>query len=197
MSSRACVAWSPLVALLVPLLARSAEPAAPPEPFTLAEGAYVLSPPEGFDRVQPRFNMIEAEFAVPSEGNDAAGQPLPPGRMTVMGAQGGVAANVDRWYGQFTQPDGSETRDKSTSKNFRVAGCTVTVVDIRGTYRDMPGGPFAGGRAVERPDYRMLGAIVETPAAGSYFLKFYGPAATVERHAAGFQKMLEGMVAGR
>jgi hypothetical protein len=44
----------------------------------------------------------------------------------------------------------------------------------------------------------MLAAIVETPGEGNYYVKFYGPAATVERHAAGFQKMVEGMVpAGR
>ena len=87
----------------------------------------------------------------------------------------------------------------------RVAGCSVTIVDIPGTYLDQPGGPFAGGPTVKRPGYRMLAAIVETPKGadgqssnGNYFLKFYGPAATVERHAAGFQKMIEGMVpAGR
>jgi hypothetical protein len=56
------------------------------------------------------------------------------------------------------------------------------------------GGPFAGGPTVERPGYRMLAAIVRTPEAGNYYLKFYGPTATVEQHAAGFQKMIEGMV---
>jgi hypothetical protein len=39
----------------------------------------------------------------------------------------------------------------------------------------------------------MLAAIVEGPD-GNYFLKFYGPAATVEKHADGFRKMVEGMV---
>ena len=114
--------------------------------------------------------------------------------MTVMGAGGTVAANIDRWCGQFAQPDGSNTKDKTTTKSLKVAGCTVTIVDIPGTYKDMPGGPFAGGEAVERPDYRMLAAIIETPAAGNYFLKFYGPAATVAQHADGFRKMIEGLV---
>jgi hypothetical protein len=41
----------------------------------------------------------------------------------------------------------------------------------------------------------MLAAIVETSGAGNYFLKFYGPAATVEGGAAGFHRMIEGMVA--
>jgi hypothetical protein len=40
----------------------------------------------------------------------------------------------------------------------------------------------------------MLAAIVETAGAGSHFLKFYGPAATVAKDADGFRTMIEGMV---
>jgi len=160
--------------------------------FPIAGGSLSLEAPEGFERVKPKSGMIEAEFAVPSEGD------LPAGRMTVMGAGGTIEANIDRWCGQFTQPGGGDTKDKVTKKSFKVAGCGVTLVDITGTYLDQPGGPFAGGPKIERPGYRMLAAIVETPAEGNHYLKFYGPAATVERHAAGFQKMVEGMVpAGR
>ena len=157
--------------------------------FTIADGAFSLEAPSGWKRVAPKSGIVETEFAIPSEGDLAAG------RMTVMGAGGTVQANVDRWYGQFTQPDGSATKDKATSKTLKLAGCTVTLVDVAGTYKDMPGGPFAGGQAVERPDYRMLAAIVETPGRGSYFLKLYGPGATVAKHADGFRKMVEGLVA--
>jgi len=157
--------------------------------FTIANGAYSLEAPTGWKQVPPKSGIVETEFAVPSDG-DAA-----PGRMTVMGAGGSVQANVDRWYGQFTQADGSATKDKATTKTLKLAGCTVTLVDVAGTFKDMPGGPFAGGQAVERPDYRMLAAIVETPEKGSYFLKFYGPGATVAKHADGFRKMVEGLVA--
>jgi hypothetical protein len=55
-------------------------------------------------------------------------------------------------------------------------------------------GPFGGGKGVDRPDYRMLAAIVEAPDRGSHFLKFYGPAATVAAHADGFRRMVEGIV---
>jgi len=160
-----------------------------PRAFTIADGAFSLEAPSGWKRVAPKSGIVETEFAIPSEGDLAAG------RMTVMGAGGTVQANVDRWYGQFTQPDGSATKDKATSKTLKLAGCTVTLVDVAGTYKDMPGGPFAGGQAVDRPDYRMLAAIVETPGRGSYFLKFYGPGATVAKHADGFRTMVEGLVA--
>lgn len=183
LSFRACLVW----ALFSPV--GFAQPAAVDNPaFTIAGGSLSLEAPAGFERVRPKSGMVETEFAIPSEGDS------PAGRMTVMGAGGSVQANVERWAGQFSQPDGGDTKDKLTTKKLEVAGSRVTLVDITGTFLDQPAGPFAGGPTVQRPDYRMLAAIVETPAAGNYFLKFYGPAATVGKHADGFQKMLEGMV---
>ncbi len=160
--------------------------------FTIADGGYSLSAPEGWKRVQPKSSIVETEFSIPT-----AGEGQQPGRMTVMGAGGSVQANVDRWYGQFSQPDGSDTKDKAATKKVELAGCKVTIVDITGTYKDAPAGPFAGGKAVDRPDYRMLAAIVETPDRGNYFLKFYGPGKTVGDHADGFRAMVEGIVAAK
>jgi hypothetical protein len=178
------------VALLVPAVAPAFQADADGLTFAIADGGYSLAAPEGWKRVQPKSSIVETEFAIPSE---AEGEQ--PGRMTVMGAGGSVQANVDRWYGQFSQPDGSATKDKAATKKLKLAGCQVTIVDITGTYKDAPAGPFAGGKAVDRPDYRMLAAIVETPEGGNYFLKFYGPGKTVARHADGFRSMVEGIVA--
>jgi len=181
----------------VPASAQAPATEAGPETrvFTIADRGFSLQAPAGWQRVQPKSGIVETEFAIPSEGAAADGTPAQPGRMTVMGAGGTVQANIDRWYGQFVQPDGSETKTKATTKKLDLAGCKVTLVDIPGTYKDSPGGPFAGGRAEERPDYRMLAAIVETPDRGNHFLKFYGPAKTVAAHADGFRTMVEGMVA--
>ena len=184
-----------LVALVVALVALVAAPVQAWQAgddalaYTIAEEGFSLAAPEGWKRVQPKSSIVETEFAIPSEGEG-----LQPGRMTVMGAGGSVQANVDRWYGQFAQPDGSDTKSKATSKKLKLAGCDVTIVDITGTYKDAPAGPFAGGKAVDRPDYRMLAAIVETPDRGNYFLKFYGPGKTVAKHADGFRAMVEGLV---
>jgi hypothetical protein len=156
--------------------------------FTIADGGFSLAAPADWKRVPPKSRIVETEFEIPGAGDAAAG------RMTVMGAGGTVEANIDRWCGQFSQPDGSDTKDKTSTKTLKMAGCTVTLVDIPGTYKDMPGGPFAGGKTIERPDYRMLAAIIESPEAGSYFLKLYGPAATIAQHADGFRKMIEGLV---
>ncbi|MCY3014635.1 MAG: hypothetical protein NT171_08075 [Planctomycetota bacterium] len=184
-----------LIALVVALVALVAAPVQAWQAgddaltYTIAEEGFSLAAPEGWKRVQPKSSIVETEFAIPSEGEG-----LQPGRMTVMGAGGSVQANVDRWYGQFAQPDGSDTKSKATAKKIKLAGCDVTIVDISGTYKDAPAGPFAGGKAVDRPDYRMLAAIVETPDRGNYFLKFYGPGKTVAKHADGFRAMVEGLV---
>jgi hypothetical protein len=157
--------------------------------FAIAEGSLSLEAPAGWQRVQPKSGIVETEFSIQAAQN---GEPA--GRMTVMGAGGSVQANIDRWYGQFAQPDGTATQDKATTKKLEIAGCKVTLVDVSGTYKDKPMGPFAGGAGVDRPNYRMLAAIVEVPDRGNYFLKFYGPAATVAAHADGFRKMVEGIV---
>lgn len=181
----------------VPASAQAPATEAGPETsvFTIAAGGYSLRAPQAWKRVQPKSNIVEIEFSIPTDGAAADGSPLQPGRMTVMGAGGTVEANIDRWYGQFKQPDGSATKDKATTKKLELAGCKVTLVDIPGTFKDAPAGPFAGGGGVDRPDYRMLAAIVETPDRGNHFLKFSGPAKTVAAHADGFRTMVEGMVA--
>jgi len=161
--------------------------------FDLADGRFLLTAPDGWLRKKPANNIIEHEFQVPaSEGDER------PGRMTVMSAGGTIGANVDRWIGQFSQPDGSSTKDKTKQEKLSVAGQEITLIDISGTYDDRP--PAAGG-GVKRENYRLLGAIVATKDdkknSGNYYVKFVGPSQTVEDHAEGFKKMLKGLKAAK
>lgn len=154
----------------------------------LAEGKMRLTAPETWQREQPKTRIVDHEFSIPkAEGDEADG------RMTVMGAGGSVEQNIDRWIGQFRQPDGSETREHTKTETVKVGDHEVILVDISGTYSDMPGGPFAGGRPVLREDYRMLAAIVRGEGLGQYFFKFYGPKKTVEANAEAFRKMVESL----
>lgn len=156
--------------------------------YTIGEGLYSLPIPAGWERKEPKTRIVEHEFAVkPVEGDENGG------RVTVMGAGGSVDANIDRWYGQFTQPDGSDTKDKAKIKTITVAGQEIKVVDLAGTYEDRP--PFAAGKGIQRDNYRMLAAIITTKKAGNYFIKLYGPAKTIAGQEAGFTKMLEGLQA--
>lgn len=157
----------------------AAEKPAKQETIDLADGKIVLKAPAGWVRKEPSVRIIDHEFSVPkAEGDEADG------RVTVMGAGGGVKANVERWKGQFTKL----TAQKEDAK--KVAGVEVHVIDLAGTYKDQRG-PFAP--AETRENYRMLGAIIVDEKLGSYFVKFYGPADTVAAHEKAFAAMVDGL----
>jgi hypothetical protein len=156
----------------------------------LADGKLLLHAPAEWKAVEPKSRIIQYEFAAPASEAKADNQ----ARVTIMGAGGSIADNINRWYAQFEQPDGSDTKDKSTAEKIQVAGQTIHIVDIPGTFKDTGGGPFFQQRPpVMREKYRMLGAIIETKDMGQHFLKVPGPAATVEKLKDGFRKMLEGL----
>lgn len=148
---------------------------------SVAEGAFKLTAPKGWKREQPRSNIIEHEFALPGEKKEQE-----PGRVTIMAAGGSIEANVERWLGQFS----NRKEEKVEPKEIEVAGQQVLLVDISGTFRDQRG-PFAP--AVERPDHRMLAAIVATKEHGNVFVKLTGPADTIEHQAKAFQEFVESL----
>jgi hypothetical protein len=173
------------------LLAASRE-ATGEEKMQLSDGRFEMSVPEKWQRKQPRVNIIDYEFEVPASDGEAN-----PGRMTVMGAGGSVEDNMNRWYGQFRQPDDSATSKAAKVEKKEIAGQQVTLVDVAGTYLDKPGGPFAGGQTIERPEYRMLAAIVETTKkgkkTGNYFIKLIGPRQTIADNKEAFEKMIDSL----
>jgi hypothetical protein len=173
--------------LLVALMSGSGNAQENPSTMELGGGAMRLKAPAEWKRKQPQTAIVEHEFAVPASKGDSAD-----GRMTVMSAGGGVEANIDRWYGQFTQPDGGSTRDRAKVKKLKVAGQDVHVVDVSGTFKDQRG---PATPAVEKPKYRMLAAIIATKAAGNYFIKFYGPEHTVADNEKAFQTMIDSLEA--
>ena len=155
----------------------------------LADGKLILRAPAEWKSVEPKSRIVQYEFAAPADAK-ADNQ----ARVTVMGAGGSIPDNINRWYGQFEQPDGSATKDKAKAEKIQVAGQTIHIVDIPGTFKDSGGGPFFQQRPpVMRENYRMLGAIIETKDMGQHFFKVTGPAATVDKLKDGFRKMLEGL----
>jgi hypothetical protein len=153
----------------------------------LAEGKISLMAPEAWQKKQPRVRIIEYEFATPAVEGDADD-----GRVTIMGAGGEVQANIDRWLAQFNPAEGKTIKDSSKVRELEAGGQKVHLVDISGTYKDQPAGPFAGGKTVLRENYRMLGAIVQTDE-GNYFIKYYGPKKTVDANEKGFNEMVNSL----
>jgi hypothetical protein len=166
------------------------EEEAVPDPIVvkLADDTLLFRASGTWKSVPPRSRMLEAELKIPREGEDEAD-----GRLTIMGAGGTIEANIVRWQGQFVQPDGSSTAEKTKQEKKEINGQTVNLVDISGTFMDSVGGPFSGKPKVERTNYRMLAAIVQTEDKGNYFVKLYGPKATIDKNADHFKSMIESL----
>jgi hypothetical protein len=106
------------------------------------------------------------------------------------GQGGSVEANLNRWIGQFTGPDGKPARAAAKIKHRTVNGLNVTTVDVAGQYTGM-GGPSIQSSAPVN-GYRLLGAIVEGPQ-GAVFFKFTGPAKAVAANERAFEEMIQSL----
>ncbi len=150
----------------------------------LANGKLALRADASWEEVRPRVSLIQYEFRVPPPETAEA-----PGRITVTAAGGGIEANIERWKKQFRADDVSRTENGSVEKKT-IAGLEVHLVDVSGTFLDRRG-PFAP--AIERPGYRLLGAIIPTPDDGTFFVKFTGPRPTVTENKEKFAAMIDSL----
>jgi len=155
-------------------------------------GPLKMHVPEGWVEQTPTSTMRQGQFALPRVEGDPAD-----GELVVFyfgpGQGGSAEANIDRWIGQISQPDGSSSKEKARTSKRTVAGLPVTVVDISGTYQAlmMPGTPSGG----PNKGYRMIAAVVET-SQGPWFFKLVGPEKTVAKWSGSFDQFLNGMTPG-
>jgi len=170
--------------------AKDSEEAKAPEPIgvSVARDKIKFSASGTWASVPPRSRMLEAELRINRVGTDTED-----GRLTIMGAGGSIEANILRWQNQFKQPDGGSTAEQTKTEVKTIAGQKVNLVDITGNFIDSPGGPFSGQAKIERENYRMLAAIIQTPAIGNYFVKLYGPKATIDKDEEHFKSMIESL----
>jgi hypothetical protein len=147
----------------------------------VGEVTYVV--PDGWKEEKPSGSMRKAQFRLP--GAEGAGD----AEMAVFvfpGGGGGVQANINRWIGQFIQPDGSNSMEKSEVKKIENTELPVTLVYVAGTF--LKG--TMGGLKSEIPDQAMIAAIVET-STDPWFFKTVGPEATINHWRPAFEKFAE------
>ena len=133
----------------------------------------------------PSSSMRLAQYRLPRQEGDPEDAEL---AVFYFGGQGGsVQANVDRWIGQFSNPDGSPVTNPRVSER-EANGVPLTLVDVRGTYHQAQGPMMAQTAAKE--NYRMLAAVAEGPA-GPNFFKLTGPRPTVDHFEESFDSFLE------
>jgi hypothetical protein len=139
--------------------------------------------PDSWKKGTPSSSMQHAVFTLPKVEGDPEDATL-----TVYffggGGGGGIDANVKRWKDMFKAPAG----DKAKVEKSKVGEVEVTTVDVQGTYlfRVRPGDP----NVTEKPNFRLIGVYFGSKN-GPYYMRFVGPAKTMDKHAGEFQAWLK------
>lgn len=105
------------------------------------------------------------------------------------GGAGDADANIDRWVGQFVNAAGESPTD-AVRETISVDGLAVHTVDVSGRYvaEAMPG----SGEQLDKPDQRLIAAVIEAPA-GAYYLKVLGPQALIDEQEADILAMIRSL----
>ena len=103
---------------------------------------------------------------------------------------GGVEANLVRWIGQMTLPDGGNPAEVAERSTFSADGMAGHIVSVDGTYKSGGGRPMGGG-GEQLPGYRLVGVVIEGPQ-GSLFFKLTGPLNTARTMETDLLAMVEG-----
>ena len=156
--------------------------------ISIAPALKLDAPTEGVAKT-PSSTMRVAEFVLPKAAGDAEDASL---TVFFFGAtQGGsVSANIERWIGQMTQPDGKASKDVAKTSTMDSHGLNISLIDLTGTYvAEMSPGAT---EHFNKPGFRLRAAVVETPG-GPYYVKVIGPAATVAKWDAQFTAFMKSL----
>ncbi len=157
----------------------------PAETVQLGPGSISWQAPQGWAKETPPSRFRIAQFRIPKTESD------PEDASCVVfyfqGEGGGVQSNLERWYGQFVQPDGRPSKEVAQVHETTVNGLKQTHVDVSGTFLFQP--MSMGPTVAEKPGFRMLASVVEC-SSGPVFTKFVGPQKTVEKWKPQYQEFM-------
>lgn len=148
--------------------------AIPPPPNQPANGGLDLlslekSVPSGVTKSVPSSTMRIGQYTLKKQSGDSEDGDL---AVFYFGPNaGGIQANIERWFNQFTNRKGESTSSFVTDSKLK-----GTIAEVTG---DIQSSATMGGVATDKPNWRLYGVILETPA-GPYFFKAVGPDKTVK-----------------
>ena len=146
---------------------------------------YRTTVPSGWIARAPSSSSRLAQFVLP--GSDSANS----AEIVVFffgKTQGGnVEANLARWRGQFSTPDGSPVPEKITRDS--TGAFPITIAEYTGTYAR---GIGAGDASNAKRGQTLVAAIVETPR-GTMFAQLFGPAAAVGAQREALVRFVKGL----
>lgn len=150
-------------------------------------GAVAFKVPAKWSAQAPKSGMRRAQLSAPGSAGDA--------ELIVyfFGPQGAGSSqeNVDRWIGQFSNPDGSAVSNAKQASR-KVSGMDITRLEVAGQYAG--GMNPAGQQQPGQANQRLIAAIVNTQS-GPYYFKFLGPSASVTENLAAFDGLISSIVA--
>ncbi len=141
--------------------------------------------PSAFQQRPPTSSMRVAEFLVhvPDDMTDTE-----PGEIVFFyfGPQGagGVEANITRWASQVLNADGAPTTP--VRSEIEIGDLKATIIRLDGTY--MSGSPV--GEKTPKPDFALLGAIVQGGVEGDVFIRMTGPARVLDAYPGLFEQLV-------
>lgn len=89
------------------------------------------------------------------------------------GQGGSIEANQQRWIKQMAMPDGRDPATAAIRNSMQVQGMSAQILTLYGIFNEPVGGMMSG-KTIARPNYRLIGIIVEAPK-GNVFFKLTGP----------------------
>ncbi len=138
--------------------------------------------PQGWT-AQPKQQMRAATYTVPSPREGVEGGDC--GVFYFGNGQGGtVQDNLNRWISQF------EKGGKHEFSSKEINSLKITTIQIVGTYF-APSGPMMASQE-KKANYKLLGAIVESPA-GLVFFKLTGPTQTIDASESAFNQLVNSL----
>ena len=146
---------------------------------------YKTTVPAGWTPRTPSSNMRLAEYTI--AGADATNGAEVVVYFFGKGQGGNVEANLARWKGQFSTPDGSPVPETVTRDS--TGAFPITFAEYRGTYAR---GIGAGDASQAKTGQILLAGIAETPR-GTLFIQLFGPAARVAAERDAFMRFVRGL----
>jgi hypothetical protein len=173
------LAFSVLGAFALALVAKGADDTKQ----TIDAKGLTFEAPSSWKSSPPTRAMRRAELKVePLEGDDY------PAELVVFafpGGAGSVDDNLKRWQRLFKDKDGNPPRIES--KKVKGKNADVTRAETSGHYYPAQ---FGAAKEPDRPDARLLGAIVMGDDTG-YYIRMVGPDKTMKKLRADFDDMLK------
>ena len=157
-----------------------------------AAPALLLTPQDGWVSEKPTSAMRKAQYSLPHADTDSEDATLVVYYFG-SGQGGSKEANLQRWAGQFEQPDGSSSEAEMQSSTRTIAGLEVFDAELSGTYvaETAPG----SGERVNKADWRMKASIIDTKE-GPWYFKLVGPTKTVAKWEASYEAFVKSIKPG-